>query len=118
MIAQLQKAKQVAGYGNVRRAKVSAIAFTPNGTIIATAHNRRVHGKPGKWTEHAEEVLIHKLNRIRAWDRHGEIIVLVTRFNTTGIVMAKPCSDCQKLLNQYPVTVMYTNEMGNIERLS
>jgi len=116
MLTQLSTAKRVAGYGNVKRAKVSAIAFTSNGQIIANAHNRRVGGIPGKWTEHAEEVLIHKLNRIRAWNRYSDITILVLRINTKGLVMAKPCKKCQQILKQYPVEVFYTNRVGEIVR--
>lgn len=113
----IDTAERIAKYSKIKRAKVSAIAFTPNGNIIATAHNRRVSGTPNKYTEHAEEVLIHKLNRIRAWSRFGNIIILVTRVNTRGLVMAKPCVKCQNILSKYPVIVFYTNHTGVTERL-
>lgn len=108
----------MAGYGNVKRAKVGAIAVSPNGHIIATAHNRRVRGIPGKYTEHAEEVLLHKLDRIKAWDRFGEIHILVIRVNSTGITIAKPCYKCQILLSSYPVKVFYADRDGSIKKLA
>ncbi len=116
MIAQLGIARRVAKYGNTRM-KVAAIAFTPNGTIITKAHNRKVLGIPGKWTEHAEASLLHKLNKIQAWNRFDNIIILVIRVRKIGIAMAKPCSKCQRILGAYPVTVFYTNEIGDIEKL-
>ncbi len=112
VIIQIQRAKRISKYGNVKRAKVSAVAFTSNGNIIASAHNRRVCGQPGRWTEHAEEVLIHKLNRIKAWCRFDNITILVVRLNARGLVMAKPCEKCSLILKQYPVAVLYTDRTG------
>lgn len=99
---------KVAKYSNVRRAKVSAIAFTKSGQIIATAHNRRICGNPGRFTQHAEEVLIHKLNKLKAFDRFKDITILVIRINTFGVSMAKPCKKCRLLLDKYPVKVLYS----------
>lgn len=107
--------KRIAGYSNVRKAKVAAIAFSKNGSIIAYAHNRRVMGSRKKWTEHAEEVLIAKLHKIKAFDRFGPITILVMRITKLGISMAKPCPKCRKLLVDNNVKVMYTNWNGEIE---
>lgn len=102
-------------YTNVRKAKVSAVAFSGTGQIITTAHNRRVDGHKSKWTEHAEEVLIHKLERTRAFQRFKDISILVMRINKQGAAMARPCKKCQVLLKQYNVNVYYTSENGTVK---
>lgn len=112
-----EKAIKVAKYGNVKRGKVAAIAFSHSGGIIAIAHNRRIHGVKNKFTQHAEEVLIHKLHRLKAFDRFKNITILVTRISSYGITMAKPCKNCQKLLKQYPVNVLYSDWSGTINPL-
>ena len=105
---------KIARYSNVKRAKVSAIAFSHSGEIIASAHNRRVCGIPGKWTEHAEENLINKLLKLKAFNRFRNITILVMRISSYGVTMAKPCFKCQTLLDQYPVNVLYSNWDGRI----
>lgn len=109
---------KAARYTNVRRAKVSAIALSKTGTIIATAHNRRVEGQVGKWTEHAEEVLINKLERMKAFQRFKDITILVMRINKLGMAMARPCVKCQKLLSRYEVNVYYTGRDGEIKEFN
>lgn len=108
---------KTAGYTNVKRAKISAIAFTSSGEIIATAHNRRVSGKKDIWTEHAEEVLINKLERIKAFQRFSNITILVLRVCATGLSIAKPCKRCHRLLDRYDVSVLYSSREGTIEVL-
>lgn len=103
-----EAAIKVARYSNVKRAKVSAIAFSHSGEIIATAHNRRISGHVGKFTQHAEENLIYKLNRLKAFERFKNITILVIRVNTGGLSMAKPCSQCSKLLSRYQVKILYS----------
>jgi len=110
-----ETAARIAGYSNVKRAKVSAIAFSKSGQIIATSHNRRISGRKGKWTQHAEEVLLEKLHRLKAFDRFKDITILVTRINKAGATMAKPCANCQKLLDKHPVHVIYSDWDGNIQ---
>ncbi len=105
---------RIARYSNVKRAKVSAIAFSHSGEIIASAHNRRVCGIPGIWTEHAEEVIIYKLNKLKAFNRFKNITILVIRVNARGITMSKPCKKCQTLLKQYPISVLYSGWDGQI----
>ncbi|MEE9574063.1 MAG: hypothetical protein V3W20_13495 [Candidatus Neomarinimicrobiota bacterium] len=99
---------KTAKYSNVKRAKVSATAFSHSGQLIVSAHNRRVYGQKGKFTQHAEEVLLHKLDRMKAFNRFRSITILVIRVNTTGLTMAKPCKKCSKLLQQYPVKILYS----------
>jgi len=109
--------ERTARYANVKRAKISAVAFTSGGEVIATAHNRRVYGHPTKWTEHAEEVLVQKLERLKAFQRFGKITILVLRVCATGLTIAKPCHGCQKLLGRYNVSVMYSSRNGDIIKL-
>lgn len=102
-------AVRVAKYSNVKKAKVSAIAFeTKSGRIIATAHNRKIDGHRFKYSVHAEEALINKLSRLKAFDRFKRITILVLRVNSAGISMAKPCKKCAKLLSKYDITVFYS----------
>jgi len=112
------KAVKTALYGNVKRAKISAIAFSKSGTILAMAHNRRTDGHKKKWTQHAEEVLLYKLNRIKAFVRFNNISILVLRICKNGIRMAKPCKKCMKLLSKVDVKILYTDNFGSIKKLA
>lgn len=109
-----QTAIKTAKYSNVKRGKVSAVAFSHSGKIIATAHNRRICGIKNKFTQHAEENLIRKLNKLKAFDRFKNITILVIRVSSYGITMAKPCIKCQNLLKQYPVNILYSDWSGTI----
>lgn len=103
-----KKAIKIAKYSNVRSGKLSAIAFSHSGKIIATAHNRKVYGHRNIFTQHAEQVLILKLNRLNAFERFNDITILVVRINVHGVSMAKPCKKCHKLLSKYPVNILYS----------
>jgi len=118
MTAPIKIAQKIAQFSNIKRAKVSAIAFSSSGHVIAMAHNRRINCGDDRWTEHAEESLINKLNRINAWQRFKNISILVLRMSAHGISMAKPCSRCQLLLKKYPVKIMYTDSDGTIQPLN
>ncbi len=109
-----QIAIKIAKYSNVKRGKISAIALSHSGEIIATAHNRRIYGIKNKFTQHAEENLIHKLNKLKAFERFKNITILIIRINIFGISMAKPCWKCQKFLKQYPVHILYSGWDGQI----
>ena len=107
---------KTAKYSKVKRGKVSATAFSHSGEIIATAHNRRVTGINNKRTQHAEEVLILKLKRLKAFNRFKDITILIVRVSSYGVTMAKPCKKCQSLLKRYPVNILYSNWNGQIEK--
>jgi len=109
----IKKAKKTARYGNVRKAKMSAIAISQSGEIIASACNRMVYGHPTKYTDHCEEVLLQKLINLRAFQRYGKIKIFVMRVMKDGFGIARPCKRCQKQLDNYNVEVYYTN--GSIE---
>lgn len=106
----IKKAQKTARYANVKRAKVAAIAISHSGEIIASAHNRRVEGDPDKWTEHAEEVLLAKLVKLKAFDRYDKIKIFVLRVTNKGFGMAKPCRRCRAQLDNYDVQVYYTRD--------
>lgn len=113
----IKKATKTAKYGNVRKAKMAAIAISQSGEIIASAHNRSVYGDPNKWSDHAEEVLLQKLINLRAFQRYGQIKIFVMRVMKNGFGIARPCKRCQKQLDNYNVEVYYTNgptEIGAI----
>jgi len=113
----LKLAERVANYSNVRRAKVSAIAMTPSGQIISYAHNRRIESHPKKWTEHAEMVLLSKMNKMKIFDRIGKITIVVMRFSSKGVDMAKPCARCSEELRKYPISIFYSSRNGQIIKL-
>lgn len=113
----IAKCKKLTRYSDVKRAKISAIAMNSNGKIIAVAHNRRLDGHKSKWTQHAEDVLIQKLRKLKAFDRFDDIIILVMRINKNGIACARPCQRCQNMLNDYPITVFYTDSDKSIRSL-
>lgn len=109
--------KRITKYGNVKRAKVAAIALAKNGNIIAFAHNRRLDGDTTQWTQHAEEALVAKLEKIKAFDRFDDITVFVMRVNKSGISMAKPCRRCEKLLSSKKVKILYTDWNSCIQEM-
>lgn len=105
----ITKAIAIAQKANVKRAKVSALAFNKHGALISFAHNRCVRGHPQHWTEHAEEALIRKLDKINAFNRFGKIFILVLRINTKGLVTAKPCKRCCRILRNRNLKIFYTD---------
>ena len=110
-------AEKVAGYSDIVKARVSAIAITKGGTIIATASNRRLYDNFVDWSIHAESALIKKLNKLCAFDRFKNITIFVFRISSLGVSMAKPCIRCQRLITKYPLSVFYTTQNGIIEKL-
>jgi len=116
----VNKAKQIALYTNVRRARIATIAFLKNGKIITSAYNRRVDGRHWEWTEHAEVGILNKLNKLCAFQRYSDINILVIRIfrKTKKLGMAKPCPCCRKKLNKYPInSIWYSDENGKIRKL-
>lgn len=109
-----KKAKQ----SDVKRSKISAIAFTPRGHIITTASNQTIKGHKDKFTIHAEENIIKKLEKLNAFKRFKSIILLVVRVNSEGLSMAKPCCRCMKLLKRYPIQIMYSDYKGEIVQMT
>ncbi len=104
---------------NTHSFHLCAVAFTRSGHIIASSANRQLTRADGakKWTEHAEEGLVRKLHNLKARQRFRTVYVLVARWSDAqGWLMAKPCGDCWRRLNNYDVDgVFYTNADGDIE---
>jgi hypothetical protein len=101
---------------DVKGFKVVAIA-TRNGHAITAECNRWSDcGRISKWTEHAEERLIRKLVRTNTLNRfRGHIGVLVLRVTVHGLKMARPCAQCQLLLQAAGINrVQYSNNKGEI----
>jgi len=107
-------ATKVAGYSDIIKARMSAIALTKSGKVICAASNRRLLGDYVNWSLHAEAALIKKLNKLKAFDRYKDITIFVFRISVKGISMAKPCLKCQRLLSKYNVEVLYTTDNGSI----
>ncbi len=113
--AHVKAATKASKYGNVKKAKMGAVAFSKKGETIATAYNRNIYGHSRKFSIHAEAALLQKLEKIKAFDRYNNIIILVLRIRKNGqMSMAKPCSQCQNLLNQYNIKVIYTHWSGDM----
>ncbi len=95
---------------DVKRAKVLALAFRKNGMLITSATNKLSLGDNSRFTYHSEEYLVKKLHKLRAKQRFGDITVLVMRFSKKhGWKLARPCSNCQRILERYGVdTILFT----------
>lgn len=105
---------------DVVRHKLCAIAFSKSGNIIASATNRIYNGLPeSPFSIHAEKYLIRKLKKLHAFERFGDIRVLVVRLaKSKGWAMAKPCQNCEKSLRDYKIQgVSFTSENGSIAQL-
>ena len=110
-------ATRIAGYGDVIKGRMSALALTKSGKIITCASNHRLYGDYINWSEHCEAAVLRKLNKLKAFKRHCNITIFVFRISSFGISLAKPCKKCQKLLSKYDVKVLYTTDKGGIESL-
>lgn len=76
---------------DVKRSKMSALAFSKNGTLISKTHNVRVYGMKQKWTIHAEERLVAKYR--------GSIHTILV-FRSNGAGTSKPCPRCRQLIQE------------------
>lgn len=103
--------------------KLAAIAFLKSGQTLAVDTNRAIYNREAfshfKWSIHAEEFLVRKLARIKAKERFNDLYVLVARWGARdGWAMAKPCMDCERILDKYGITqVFFTNHSGDIDVL-
>ncbi len=116
----IKKLIKTAGKSKVK-CKVAALALSRTGDIIAHTSNKPFRGSDSKFTIHAEEGLIDKLRRLKAFERlRGRITVIVLRLaQDDRIRNAKPCENCQKILNQYKsrINVLFTRDDGAIGQL-
>lgn len=114
----LRKAGNQLKHCDVKGAKVVAVACTYNGMPLFAVSNRRSKGRVSKWTKHAEERALERIERFGGEEDKG-INLFVMRFHADGsLAIAKPCPGCEKLLkNSNLWEVWYTNERGDFERL-
>jgi hypothetical protein len=110
-------AAKVAIGGDVIKARMSCLAISKAGDIICSSSNRLLQGNRVRWSEHAEESVIRKLNRLNAFNRFRDISLFVFRISSLGISLAKPCKNCQRLISKYPLKIFYTTSSGKIEKL-
>ena len=113
----IQKASKIALTSNIVKGKMSCLALSSKGTIITHSSNRLLRGNYIRFSEHCEEAVIRKLLRMHAFNRYRNITIFVFRISSRGVSMAKPCPKCQKLLNQYKVKVLFTDNNGQIKEL-
>ena len=119
----IEKATALARKSNVKRAKIGAILVTSSGQVIATAYNTRLDGYKPKFTIHAEEFVLLKANRMKAFDRfqNKELIMVTTRWSKTGKCQSRPCPNCLKEIYRHGIkTIIYTDHSGNalVEKVS
>ena len=116
----IQKALATAKNSIMQRGKVGAVLFTNSGHVITSAYNVYYDGDTEKRSVHAEEYLLAKTIKLRAISRYRKLNLLVVRYKTSNdnLAMAKPCKNCQQILKRFPeLTVYYSNEKGEIEKL-
>lgn len=114
----IKKAIKEANRSKVRRGKVGAVLFNNSGHVICSAHNHPYYGHGNKFTIHAEEALINKLEKINALYRYGEnlnVLVVRSRRGLNMLGNSKPCNNCARLLSNYSFDIYYSNEDGIIE---
>ncbi len=104
---------------DVKRAKILALAFRKNGMLIASSTNKLSLGDSQRFTYHAEEYLVRKLDKLKARERFGDITVLVMRFSKKhGWKLARPCSNCQRILEKYGIgTILFTVDNQLVEQI-
>jgi hypothetical protein len=102
------------------RCRVAALALSSSGGILAYENNRHFFGSKIKFTVHAEEGLINKLNRMRTFERErNKVTIIVLRLGKYGELRnAKPCPYCAYILSRYinRINLYYTIEGGKMER--
>ena len=120
----LNRAIKEAKSSTVCRGKVGAVLFTRNGNILASTHNSCFYGhsEKGKFTIHAEEMLMYKFAKIKGagrFKKDGKLNVLVVRYvpQTDTLGVAKPCNKCTYLLGKVNVNVFYTDYDGCVKKL-
>jgi hypothetical protein len=113
----IRVAEKIARQGNVVKARMACIAIARGGDIICSSSNRLLQGNYIRFSEHCEEGIIRKLNKLNAFNRFHNISLFVFRISSLGVRIAKPCKNCQRLISKYPLKVFYTTSSGKIEKL-
>lgn len=108
---------------DVASGRVVAMAFSGE-YLIAVATSKRIRDDSSsepdkeKWTIHAEEFLLNKLQKIKASSRFKSITIVVLRFTANGgLSMALPCNECQKIIkkNKWIDKIHYSDWNGDIK---
>lgn len=101
---------------NVRRSKMAAAILDSRGNVVCMANNVVVMGHPSKWTLHAEEMAIAKAVRKRVLPNKLDLIVIRYKPSTDKLSLAKPCINCQRLIEEAGLNTYFTDENGDIEK--
>jgi len=114
----IQEATSIAKTSNVIRGKIGAVLFKDNGHIIVKSSNSVLLGNKDH-TIHAEQFLLLKALKIKAFSRFDNLNVLVVRWKKEdgSLGNAKPCIKCRKSLSSKALNVYYSNVDGDINFL-
>lgn len=66
--------------------------------------------------QHAEEHAISRVNKGRLW--YGTIYVATQRKRNARIIISKPCSQCQQLIDNWHLTVFYRDADNKWKRIA
>jgi len=96
--------------------KVGAAVFVGSKLISIGCNKHKSHPKSLCWSQHAEfNSLIRKVDM----NLSKAILYVVRLTRTNRISYARPCNECQKLINSLQIKrVFYTNYQGNLEKLA
>jgi len=117
----IKRAIQEASKSDVLRGKVGAVLFTDSGHIITSSHNSSFLGSSRFRTIHAEEALLNKSFKIKAIERYGKnlnILVIRYKLGPQTLAMAKPCINCQRVLDKTGFNIYYSNINKEIVKLN
>ena len=113
----IDRAIKSAKCSDVVRGKIGAVLFNQNNHIICYAHNSTFWGSNRFRTIHAEEALLNKAHKIKAFERYGnKLSMLIIRWKPNNTIsLAKPCSACSKiLLEREKLNTYYSSGNGDI----
>ena len=111
----IDRAIKSAKCSDVIRGKIGAVLFNSNYHIICYAHNSTFWGSNRFRTIHAEEALLNKAYKIKAFERYGNRLnMLVVRWRKSNTLsLAKPCINCAKILHKN-LRIYYSDDKGKI----
>jgi len=119
----IKEAIDISQKSDIVRAKIGAVLYNNNGSIIASAYNQRIYASVDKkrFSLHAEESLILKILKLKVIPRirKNSLNILVVRWKPSSSTLmgnAKPCDRCKYLLDKIGIRVYYSNERGEIVR--
>lgn len=112
----IEHGQKISKYGDVKKAKVVAICMDKSGRVLVHAHNRKILGVDGRFSIHAEEDLVNKIIKRNIHIRYKDITILILRFASHGLAMARPCENCQSILEKIEADIYYSDNSGRIVR--